>query len=49
MAITIHFFRNRNLKRIEYDKLISYFTDMPSFRRYDADDFVQTIKPRRKF
>ncbi len=49
MAITIHFFRNRNLKRIEYDKLINYFTDMPSFRRYDADDFVELLNLDENF
>jgi hypothetical protein len=49
MAITIHFFRNRSLKRIEYDKLIEFFTEQPTFRRYDADDYVELLNHDENF
>ena len=41
MSSTIHFFRNRSLERIDYEKLICYFDELDNCKIYYNDDSVE--------
>ncbi len=43
MLITIHFFRKRNLERMDYEKLINYFEELGNCRITSDDDCVEII------
>ena len=43
MSITIHFFRNRSLERIDYEKLIDYFDSMETCHINYYEDVVEMV------
>ena len=42
MSSTIHFFRNRSLERIDYEKLICYFDELDNCKIYYNDEMICT-------
>ncbi len=49
MSSTIHFFRNRSLERIDYEKLICYFDELDNCKIYYNDDSVEMICTDQNF
>ena len=43
MSIAIHFFRNRSLERIDYEKLIDYFDSMETCHINYYEDVVEMV------
>jgi len=41
MAINIHFFRDSNLEKLDFVKLLEFFDEQPNFKTYYTDDEVQ--------
>ena len=43
MCVSVHFFRNRSLERIDYEKLINYFDELEECQINVSDDSVEII------
>lgn len=43
MSISVHFFRNRSLERIDYEKLIDYFDELETCQINVSDECVEII------
>lgn len=41
MAIYIHFFRDSNLEKLDFTKVLDFFENLPNFKIYYTDDEVQ--------
>ena len=47
--INIHFFRNSNLEKIDYAKVLDFFDNQPNFETYYTDDYVEIIHKDSEF
>jgi len=49
MPINIHFFRNNNLEKLDFNKLLDYFDTFPNFKTYYANDMVEIVYSDTEF
>ena len=49
MAINIHFFRNNTLDRLDYNKVLEFFDELPNFEVYYSTTDVEIVYSDKEF